>query len=114
MTILILGLILWVSAHLFKRLMPGPRAEMGTAGRGLVAVALVVALALIIWGYRVAEFIPVWNPPSFFTHINNLLMLLAFSNQRAISITSSLSPLRSSALRLLSLSVTSLRTTQKL
>ncbi len=43
-----------------------------------------------------------------------LLMLLAFLSQRAISTTSSLSLLRSSALRLLFLSATSLRTTQKL
>ena len=71
MTILILGLILWIGAHLFKRLMPAQRAQMGTAGRGAVAAALVVALALIIWGYRAAEFIPVWTPPSFFIHINN-------------------------------------------
>jgi len=78
MTILVLGLILWIGAHLFKRLMPEQRAQMGNAGRGAVTAALVVALALIIWGYRTAEFIPVWNPPSFFTHINNLLMLLAF------------------------------------
>ncbi|HAC51187.1 MAG TPA: hypothetical protein DCE85_18175, partial [Sulfitobacter sp.] len=69
MTILILGLILWIGAHLFKRLMPAQRAQMGTAGRGAVAAALVVALALIIWGYRAAEFIPVWNPPSFLTHL---------------------------------------------
>ncbi|HBB82220.1 MAG TPA: hypothetical protein DC031_02860, partial [Sulfitobacter sp.] len=78
MTILILGLILWVGAHLFKRLMPARRAELGTAGRGAVALALVVALALIIWGYRAADFIPVWNPPAFLTHLNNLLMVLAF------------------------------------
>ena len=32
MTILILGLILWVGAHLFKRLMPAKRAKLGTAG----------------------------------------------------------------------------------
>tara|TARA_R110002049_G_scaffold23781_4_gene84503 strand:- start:6611 stop:7168 length:558 start_codon:yes stop_codon:yes gene_type:complete len=78
MTLLILGLILWVAAHYFKRLMPAQRAAMGDAGRGLVAVVLVVALGLIIWGYRVADFIPVWNAPLFLTHLNNLLMLLAF------------------------------------
>ena len=78
MTIPLLGLILWVGAHLFKRLMPEARAQLGTAGRGAVALTLVVALALIIWGYRGAEFVPVWSPPAFLTHLNNLLMLLAF------------------------------------
>ena len=75
--ILILGLILWVAAHYFKRLMPDARAAMGDKGKGLVAVLLLVSLALIIWGYRGAEIIPVWTPPSFMVHINNLLMLVA-------------------------------------
>ncbi|AXI47767.1 hypothetical protein C1J03_18195 [Sulfitobacter sp. SK012] len=77
MTLLILGLILWVGAHFFKRLMPEKRAAMGDAGRLPVTIGIVVALLLIIIGYRMAEFIPVWNPPSFFTHINNLAMLIA-------------------------------------
>lgn len=75
--ILILGLILWVAAHYFKRLMPDARAAMGDKGKGLVAVLLLVSLVLIIWGYRGAAFIPVWTPPSFMVHINNLLMLVA-------------------------------------
>jgi uncharacterized membrane protein len=74
---LILGLILWVAAHYFKRLMPDARAAMGDKGKGLVAVLLLVSLVLIIWGYLGAAFIPVWTPPSFMVHINNLLMLVA-------------------------------------
>lgn len=77
MTLLILGLILWIAAHLFKRMLPRQRAAMGDAGKGLVAVAVVGALVLIILGYRATEFIPVWAPPAFFTHINNLAMVLA-------------------------------------
>ena len=38
---------------------------------------LVVSLGLMIWGYRGTEFIPVWSPPSFMVHINNLLMLVS-------------------------------------
>ncbi len=41
MTLLLLGLALWVGAHLFKRLAPGPRAALGNAGKGIVAVLLV-------------------------------------------------------------------------
>lgn len=78
MILLILGVILWAAAHYFKRLMPEQRAAMGDKGKGLVTVGLFVSLALMIFGYRMAEFIPVWYPPSFFTHINNLLMLVAF------------------------------------
>tara|TARA_R110002110_G_scaffold117021_22_gene289236 strand:+ start:1943 stop:2500 length:558 start_codon:yes stop_codon:yes gene_type:complete len=78
MTLLILGLILWIGAHFFKRLAPDARANLGTAGKGLVAALIVAGLVLMIIGYRGADFIPVWNPPLFLTHVNNLLMVLAF------------------------------------
>jgi uncharacterized membrane protein len=78
MTVLIIGLALWISAHYFKRLMPTRRAAMGDQGKGPVALALVLGLILMVLGYRAAAFIPVWTPPSFFGHINNLLMLVAF------------------------------------
>ena len=78
MILLILGLILWTAAHYFKRLMPTQRAAMGNAGKGVAAVGIFAGLALMILGYRAADFIPVWSPPSFMVHINNLLMLLAF------------------------------------
>ena len=78
MTLLILGLLLWSLAHYFKRLAPGPRAALGTGGKGVVAVALIVALVLMVQGYRAADFIPVWSPPAFMVHVNNTLMLLAF------------------------------------
>lgn len=78
MTLLILGLILWAGAHYFKRLMPEKRAAMGDRGKGIVAVTLLVSLVLMIVGYRSAAFIDVWYPPAFLTHVNNLLMLVAF------------------------------------
>ena len=77
MTFLIIGLILWIAAHYFKRLMPSQRDALGNAGKGVVAIAIVASLGLMIIGYRSADFITVWNPPSFFTGINNLLMILA-------------------------------------
>ncbi|APE44335.1 hypothetical protein BOO69_13685 [Sulfitobacter alexandrii] len=78
MFLLILGLILWVGAHYFKRLAPDARARMGNAGKGLVALLVVAGVILMIVGYRAADFIPVWDPPAFLTHVNNLLMVLAF------------------------------------
>ncbi len=75
--LLILGLVIWVGAHFFKRVYPEKRAAMGDAGRGLVTVLLLASLALMIFGYRGADFVPIWSPPSFFVHINNLLMLVA-------------------------------------
>ena len=77
MGLLVLGLLIWVGAHIFKRVAPEQRAAMGDKGKGAVAVLLLVSLGLIIWGYRGAEFINVWYPPSFMVHVNNLLMLIA-------------------------------------
>ncbi|NUB44373.1 NnrU family protein [Fertoebacter nigrum] len=78
MILLIVGIALWAGAHFFKRLAPERRAAMGDKGKGLVAVLLALALVLMIIGYRNADFVPVWTPPAFLTHLNNLLMILAF------------------------------------
>lgn len=77
MILLILGVILWIAAHYFRRILPQQRADMGEKGKGLVALLIVISLLMMIFGYRWADFIPVWSPPVFFTHINNLLMVLA-------------------------------------
>ena len=77
MLYLILGVVLWVVPHLFKRAMPEARARMGNAAKGLVTLASFAALGLMIYGYRSADFITVWTPPTWATHINNLLMLIA-------------------------------------
>ncbi|MDF3412860.1 hypothetical protein HKX54_00185 [Sulfitobacter sp. M57] len=78
MLLLIIGLILWVGAHWFKRLKPDARSALGTPGKGIIALLIIAALALMVIGYRMADFIPVWHPPLFLTHVNNLAMLLAF------------------------------------
>lgn len=77
MTLLILGMILWIVPHLLKRVTPDFRASLGDKGRGVIALLLGVGLVLIIVGYRMADTIPVWSPPAFFVHINNLLMVVA-------------------------------------
>lgn len=74
---IVLGLALWFAAHLFKRLAPARRAAMGEAGKGLVTVGVLAGLGLMIWGYRGVEHVDLWYPPTFLTHVNNLLMLLA-------------------------------------
>ena len=75
MAYLIAGLILWSLAHLFKRLAPDLRARMGNAGKGLVALGVLVGLVLMVVGYRQAEVIHVWAPPAWMVHVNNLMML---------------------------------------
>ncbi len=78
MTLLILGLVLWTAAHFFKRLAPALRESLGNAAKIGVAIAIVGAVVLMVIGYRGVEFVPIWSPPSFLVHLNNLLMLFAF------------------------------------
>lgn len=77
MALLVIGILLWIAAHLFKRLAPDMRASMGTKGKGLVALALVGSVVLMVVGYRGMDFIPVWEPAPFLKHINNLAVLIA-------------------------------------
>ena len=77
MSMLILGLILWWAAHLFKRVAPAARARMGDKERGPVALALLVSVVLMVLGYRGAEFTSVYTPVPGIGHLNNLLMLIA-------------------------------------
>ncbi|MCV2870116.1 NnrU family protein [Defluviimonas sp. WL0002] len=78
MNILILGLVLWILPHLFKRIAPGLRARMGNApGKMLVTVLSLAAIALMVIGYRRAEFVPLYMPAAGMGHLNNLLMLVA-------------------------------------
>jgi len=77
MALLILGIILWWGAHLFKRVAPAQRASLGDKGRGLVALVLLVSVVLMVLGYRGTEYIHVWAPAPFLVHVNNTLMLFA-------------------------------------
>jgi uncharacterized membrane protein len=78
MTWIVLGLALWWGAHLFKRLAPARRAAMGDAGKGLATAGILAGVVLMVIGYRGNEATDLWYPPAFLTHVNNLLMLLAF------------------------------------
>jgi uncharacterized membrane protein len=82
MTVMILGLALWWASHLFPIYLPGARAaaaaRLGEGPyKGLFALVSLGALALIVIGYRQADFIEVWSPPGWTVHLNNLLMLVA-------------------------------------
>ena len=77
MTLLVLGVALWWVAHLFKRIAPDARARMGEGGKGAVAVGVVLAVVLMVLGYRGSETIFVWAPPAWTIHLNNLLVLIA-------------------------------------
>ena len=78
MTLLILGLALWVGAHLFKRLAPGVHGALGSKAKPLVAVLLVASVVMMVVGYRAADGAVYWGRSPALVGINNLLMVLAF------------------------------------
>lgn len=82
MTLLVLGLLLWTAVHLFKRAAPGARAALDGAmgagpARGVIAGLLLLATLLIVVGFRRAPVVPVYDPPGWGIHLNNLLMICA-------------------------------------
>lgn len=77
MFLLILGVLLWSLAHLFKRIAPGPRARMGDPAKGAVALALVVSVVLMVIGYHGAELVPLYTPLPGIGHLNNLILLVS-------------------------------------
>jgi uncharacterized membrane protein len=81
-SLLILGLVVWTAAHLFKRGAPEARSGLAAAlgagpSRGVMALAILVGLVLIIVGYRRAPLTPVYDPPVWGIHLNNLAMFFA-------------------------------------
>ncbi|KKM19806.1 hypothetical protein LCGC14_1651900 [marine sediment metagenome] len=81
MTLLLIGIFLWVAAHLFKRVAPAQRRalqdRMGKASKGLFAGILVLAVVLMVIGYKMAPVDPVYDPPVWGRHLNNLMMVIA-------------------------------------
>ncbi|MEM7259008.1 MAG: NnrU family protein [Pseudomonadota bacterium] len=81
MLLIIIGLIIWVAAHLLRSCAKGFRESLqqkfGNGSKGIIGVVILVSLILMIIGYRSAEFIPVWSPPVWFRYLNNLLMFVA-------------------------------------
>lgn len=78
MILLTLGLLLWVGAHLFKRMAPEARSGMGDKGKALVALLIVGSIVLMVLGYRSADGAFFWGRSPAMVGINNLLMLVAF------------------------------------
>ena len=85
MTMLVIGLLLFVGMHLVLAVAPAMRERfIERFGRGLwrVLFSLVVltGLYLIVSGYSSARMEPVWvwYPPAFLAHLAALLVLVAF------------------------------------
>ena len=85
MTVLILGLLLFLGTHSVRIVADGWRsrtlARLGEGGwKGAYSVVSLAGFALIIWGFGLARQQPVlvWSPPTAMRHLNALFTLLAF------------------------------------
>lgn len=78
---LIAGISLWIIAHLIPSVTPGLRdamqAKLGTGARGVMALLILAALALIVIGWRSIVPQMVYDPPVWGRHLNMLLMYVA-------------------------------------
>jgi uncharacterized membrane protein len=84
-SILIIGLIIFLSLHSVRIVADGWRADKRAqwgegAWKGLYSFVSLVGFGLIVWGYGLARLQPVvlWVPPVATRHIAALLMLFAF------------------------------------
>ena len=85
MTLLIAGLLLFLSVHSTAIIAPGWRtaqvARRGEAAwKGLYALLSIAGFVLLVYGYGVAQQSPVvlYTPPTFTSHLALLLMLPVF------------------------------------
>lgn len=85
MTILILGLVLFLGVHSARIVAEWPRQALiakhgADAWKGLYALASLVGFGLLVWGYGLARQQPValWAPPPAMRHLAALLTLPAF------------------------------------
>jgi uncharacterized membrane protein len=83
--VLVLGLLIFLGVHSVRIVADGWRgAQIARFGagtwKGMYALAAAVGLALIIWGYHLAQAQPVvlWTPPSWARHLGALLTIPAF------------------------------------
>ena len=85
MIILILGLLIFLGGHSVRIVADGWRAAQiarwgERSWKGLYSLAAAAGLALILWGYHLAQAQPVvlWAPPSWARHLGALLTVPAF------------------------------------
>lgn len=85
MTLLILGLLIFLGTHVFTMLRAPRAAIVGRLGemgfKGAYSLIALVGFVLIIQGYaayRASGYIPVWSPPFWLNHVALLLNLPVF------------------------------------
>lgn len=82
MTLLILGLILFIGVHWITTMTEtraGLITRLGEGGyKGLYSLASIIGFVLIVYGYANAPVVNVWFPPAWTRHVTFLLMLPVF------------------------------------
>ena len=85
MTLLILGLVIFLGAHSTRIFAEGWRgaqlARLGEKGwKGLYSVVSLVGFVLLVWGYGIArqDPVPLWTPSIGMRHLASLLTLVSF------------------------------------
>ena len=83
MQVMILGLLIWSTVHLFPSVAPNARAGLikrwgENAYKGSFSLLIFAALALIVYGWRLSVPVPVYNPPPFLIPFAFLLVAAGF------------------------------------
>ncbi len=82
MTMLIAGIVLWSITHLFKAVAPGARTrlvdKLGLGPyKGLITLDIVIALLLIVFGWKATTPVALYAPPLYGSPIPAVAVLLA-------------------------------------
>ena len=85
MTLLVIGLVLFLAVHAFSMARDAREAAVARLGvggyRAVYSVVSILGLGLIVWGYgvyRAGGYIPVWDPPVALRHLALLLLAPVF------------------------------------
>ena len=85
MSVLLLGLVLFLAAHSVRIVADGWRsrtiARLGEGPwKGIYSLVSLAGFALVVWGYGLArqQPVPLWDPPAWTRHLAALLMVASF------------------------------------
>lgn len=82
MTLLIAGVVLWSISHLFPAAAPGARANLADRFgegpyKGLFALDIILALVLIVLGWKAATPTPIYTPPLYGSPVPSIFLVIA-------------------------------------
>lgn len=82
MTLLIIGLVVFIGIHFFPRFRAARRSVIDAIGegpyKGLFSVVSLVSIVVVVYAYRRTDFIEVYEAPSFGRDVTHALMPFAF------------------------------------